>query len=199
MTPIDFYFDFSSPYGYLASLRIDALAAAHGASVTWRPFLLGAVFRITGQSPLTEQPMRGEYARRDFARSARLMGAPFTLPARFPVATQAAARAFYWLAERDAIAAKRLARALYHAYFAEGRDISPAETVVAIAKDQGIDAAALTAALGDPAVKQRLKAETEAAIQRGVFGSPFVFVGDEPFWGADRLDQVARWLTTGGW
>ena len=74
--PIDFYFDFSSPYGYLASTEIDALAARHGRSVTWRPFVLGAAFKVTGQRALTEQPLRGDYARRDFARSARLLGVP---------------------------------------------------------------------------------------------------------------------------
>jgi len=197
--PLDFYFDFSSPYGYFASLRIDGIAARHGRAVRWRPFLLGVVFKTTGQAPLTAQPLRGDYARRDFARSARLYGAPLSWPERFPIPTQAAARTFYWLDDRDSDLARRFARAAYHAYFGEGRDISPPDVVVEIAREAGADGDALAAALVDPAVKARLKAETEAAMARGVFGSPFVFVDGEPFWGADRLDQVDRWLATGGW
>ena len=91
-----------------------------------------------------------------------------------------------------------MARAVYHAYFGEGRDISPPKVVVEIAESQGVDGAALAAALGDPAVKDRLKAETLAAMERGVFGSPYVMVDGEPFWGADRLDQVDRWLEANG-
>lgn len=197
--PLDFYFDFSSPYGYFGSLRIDDIAARHGRGVRWRPFLLGVVFKTTGQAPLTSQPLRGAYALRDFARCARLYRAPFSWPERFPIPTQAAARAFYWLDDRDPEQARRFAKAAYHAYFGEGRDISPPEVVVEIAEGVGADREALADALADRALKARLKAETEAAIARGVFGSPFVFVDGEPFWGADRLDQVDRWLATGGW
>lgn len=197
--PIDFYFDFSSPYGYLASLRIDGIAQKHGREAVWRPYLLGVVFQTTGQSPLTEQPLRGDYARRDFERSARLQNAPFTMPGSFPIPTMAAARAYYWFHDQDAAKAKALAQALYHEFFGEGRDISSPEAVVAVAESLTLDGAALAAALQDPVVKQRLKAETQAAIDRGVFGSPFIVVDDEPFWGADRLDQVDLWLERGGW
>jgi len=196
---LDFYFDFSSPYGYFAAERIDAIAARHARAVDWRPFLLGVVFKTTGQTPLTEQPLRGDYARRDFARSARLYGLPFTWPERFPIPTQAAARAFYWLDAREPEAARALAKALYRAYFGAGRDISPPAVVIDIAAGLGVDGAALATALNDADVKDRLRRSTEAAIARGVFGSPMVFVDGEPFWGADRLDQVDRWLATGGW
>jgi len=196
---LDFYFDFSSPYGYFAAERIDAIAARHARAVDWRPFLLGVVFKKTGQAPLTEQPLRGDYARRDFARSARLYGLPFTWPERFPIPTQAAARAFYWLDARDPEAARALAKALYRAYFGAGRDISLPAVVIEIAAGLGVDGAALATALNDADVKDRLRRATEAAIARGVFGSPTVFVDGEPFWGADRLDQVDRWLAVGGW
>src|SRR3546814_10341238 len=83
-TPIDFYFDFSSPYGYLASEQIEALAARHGRTVAWRPILLGVVFQQTGGQPLLDIPLKGGYARHDLARSARLLGLPFQLPASFP-------------------------------------------------------------------------------------------------------------------
>lgn len=197
--PIEFHFDFSSPYGYLASTRIDALAARRGRAVAWRPFLLGAVFKVSGMAPLLDYPLKGDYARRDFARFARLLGVGFTLPTPFPFAAVAASRAFYWLAGRDEASAVALARALYHASYGEGRDISPAETVASIAASLGLDRAAVLAALNDPAVKEALRQAVERAVARGVFGSPTVIVDGEMFWGADRLDQVERWLETGGW
>jgi len=196
--PIDFYFDFSSPYGYLASTQIDALAGRHGREVAWRPFMLGAAFKTTGQSPLTQQPLRGPYHLRDFARSARLLKVPFTLPDPFPFASLAAARAFYWLVDRESAQAKALARDVYHAAYGEGRDVRSIEAVASIGQRLGLDPAALREAVEQPAIKDRLKAETESAIARGVFGSPFLFVDGEPFWGHDRFYQVERWLATGG-
>ena len=193
--PIDFYFDFSSPYGYLASTEIDALAARHGRSVTWRPFVLGAAFKLTGQRALTEQPLRGDYARRDFARSARLLGVPFKLPDPFPFFALAASRACYWLEEPSQ--AKALAKAVYHAAFGEGRDITPVPVVAEIARGVGIQG--LEQGLEQPATKAGLRDATDQALARGVFGSPFFIVDGEPFWGHDRLDQLDRWLATGGW
>lgn len=197
--PIDFYFDFASPYGYFASLRIDELAAAHGRTVSWHPILLGAVFKVTGMKPNLEQPLRGEYLVHDVGRIARLTGAPFTFPDSAPVNGVAASRAFYWLVDSHPEQAKLLARTLYRAHFAEGRDIAPAETVAEIAATLGHDRAAVLAGLQDPAVKDRLRQETDGAVDRGVFGSPFVLVDEEPFWGWDRLDMLDRWLATGGW
>ncbi len=196
---IDFYFDFSSPYGYLASERIDALAAKHNRSVNWRPILLGPAFKASGNAPLIGQPLKGEYAVRDFSRTAKFLGIPFRLPSPFPIGTQNAARAFYWLQDRDAARARELARALYRTFFAEGRDISAVETVAEIAGRLGVDAAELTTALADNAIKERLKREVEASLAVGVFGSPYFVVDGEPFWGSDRLEQVDEWLRSGGW
>jgi 2-hydroxychromene-2-carboxylate isomerase len=198
-TPIDFYFDFSSPYGYFASARIEEIAAKHGRSVVWRPILLGAVFKITGQQPLPTIPLKGSYAKHDLARSARLFGVPFKLPTKFPIAGQAPSRAYYWIADRDGAQGRMLAQALYRAYFAEDRDISNPEVTANVAAKLGINREELLHALNDPAVKERLKNEVDAAIERGVFGSPYVVVDGEPFWGSDRLDQVDRWLATRGW
>ncbi len=197
--PIDFYFDFSSPYGYFASQRIDGIARKHARAVAWHPFLLGVVFRVTGQSPLPEQPMRGDYALHDFDRSARLYGVPFAMPEKFPIPGQVPSRAFYWLHDRNPAQAKDFAKAAYGAYFAKGRDITDVGEVARIAKGVGADADALAAALAGDPIKERLKAEVQAAIDRGVFGSPFVIVDGEAFWGADRLDHVEAWLATGGW
>lgn len=199
VNPIDFYFDFSSPYGYFASAKIDDIGAKYGREVTWRPILLGAVFKITGQQPLPTIPLKGSYAKHDLARSARLFGVPFKLPSKFPVAGQAPSRAFYWVNDRDPALAKQLARALYRAYFAEDRDISSPEVTANVAAKLGIERDEVLAALNDAAVKERLRSEVDAAIERGVFGSPYIVIDGEPFWGSDRLEQVERWLATGGW
>jgi 2-hydroxychromene-2-carboxylate isomerase len=196
--PIEFYFDFSSPYGYIASRLIDDLAATHGRVVIWRPILLGAIFKVTGGSPLTTIPLKGDYSLRDFARTARLHGIPFAMPPAFPFSGVAANRAFYWLDNSDPEAAKGLAHALYDAAFT-GHEIGGAEAVIDIAAGVGIDRAAVTAGIASPEAKDRTRAESEAAAARGVFGSPFIIVDGEPFWGADRLDQIGKWLESGGW
>ena len=197
--PIDFYFDFSSPYGYFAAAKIDGIAAGHARTVTWRPILLGAVFKVTGQQPLPTIPLKSRYATRDMERSARLFGLPFRLPTKFPIASTAACRAFYAVTDRDPALAKRLALALYDAYFARDRDISSPDVTVDIAAKLGIDKDELIEALNSAALKDRLRQEVDAAIARCVFGSPYVVVDGEPFWGSDRLDQVEKWLKTGGW
>jgi 2-hydroxychromene-2-carboxylate isomerase len=196
---VEFYFDFSSPYGYLASQKIDALAAKHGRSVDWRPMLLGFVFKQTGGAPLTMIPLKGEYSKRDMMRSARYHGVDeFRMPSPFPIATQAAARVMLWAKADDPALAVRIAKALYRGYFYDGRDISNADVAADIAGATGVDRAKARASMDDPAIKDALKREVEGAIARGVFGSPFVFVDGEPFWGLDRFDQVDRWLATGG-
>ena len=197
--PIEFYFDFSSPYGYLASERIDAIAARHGREVTWRPYLMGVAMKTTGSTPLVNRPMMGTYSRHDMTRSARRLKLPLTFPEPFPIATVAACRAVYWLERTDAAAAKALAQALYRAYFVDARNISEPDVVADVAAEAGADRDALLAGIQEPAVKDRLKEVTGAAIERGVFGSPFFMVDGEPFWGHDRMDEVDRWLETGGW
>ncbi len=197
--PLEFYFDFSSPYGYFAASRIDGIAERHGRSTVWRPILLGAIFKLTGQQPLTSIPMKGSYALHDLMRSARWFGLPFRMPGKFPVPSIAPCRAYYWLQDRDPAAAKALAQALYRAYFVEDRDISSPEVTANVAAKLGHDKAAVLDAVNDAAVKERLKAEVDAAIERGVFGSPYIVVDGEPFWGSDRLDQIEQWLAKGKW
>lgn len=196
---IDFYFEFSSPYGYIAAEVADAFEERVGRPLKWRPMLLGPVFKITGQPPLVEIPIKGEYAKRDFVRSARLHQVPYRQPAKFPIGTVAACRAFYWTDDRDPMQARALARALYRAYFVDGVDISSPAAVVEVARSAGVDEAALAAALEDPALKERAKREVDAAIAAGVFGSPFFIVDGEPFWGVDRIPMVEDWVRTGGW
>ncbi|MCY7386827.1 MAG: 2-hydroxychromene-2-carboxylate isomerase [Burkholderiales bacterium] len=195
---IDFYFDFSSPYGYLAATRIEAIAAKHRRQVNWRPILLGPMFKAAGTAPLIAVPLKGPYSARDLLRTARFLKVPYVQPEAFPIGTQNAARAFYWLADRDQTKAQKFAMTCYTTYFGHGIDISSAEKIANIAAQMGEDRAAVLAAMADPIVKERLKGEVDAALAKGVFGSPFIIIDGEPFWGNDRLDQVDAWLATGG-
>ncbi|HQR04126.1 MAG: 2-hydroxychromene-2-carboxylate isomerase [Proteobacteria bacterium] len=197
-SPIEFYFDFSSPYAYLASECIDAMAERHGRVVVWKPILLGIVFRATGSRPLVDQPLKGDYAKIDVFRTARFLDVPFHWPTPFPVATQAAARAYYWLEQQDPVAARCLAQGLFRAFFVHSRNIGDPEVVLAVAGEQGHAATAAAAALEDPALKERLRQETDTAVARGVYGAPFIFVDGEPFFGTDRFAQIERWLQQGG-
>jgi 2-hydroxychromene-2-carboxylate isomerase len=197
--PIRFYFDFSSPYGYFAALKIDKLAADFGREVSWYPIMLGAAMKITGSKPLALIPKKGDYVKHDWDRLARFMNIPWKMPEKFPVSTLAASRAFYWLVDKNSVLAKRLALASFDTYFGHGLDITAAETIADIAGPLGIDRDTLLSAVQDQVYKQRLKDETLEAIDAGVFGSPFFIIDNEPFWGADRLWLIKRWLKSGGW
>jgi 2-hydroxychromene-2-carboxylate isomerase len=197
---IDFYFDFSSPYGYFAATRIDALAAKYGRKVKWHPVLLGVVFKKSGAAPLTLVPLKGEYSRHDFARSARFHGIPFNMPSVFPIASQNAARVMLRLqnqGKEDQAIAIAFAKAVYHAFFVDGQDVSDLVTLQAVMAAQELDVTATTEAINEPAIKEQLKKEVEQAIERGVFGSPYMIVDDEPFWGFDRFDQLEVLLKNG--
>jgi 2-hydroxychromene-2-carboxylate isomerase len=196
-SPIEFFFDFSSPYSYLASEAIEALAARHGRGVVFKPTLLGAVFKISGQRPLTDVPLKGDYSRRDFERSARFAGVPFRMPDPFPIATIQAARALLWLLPADPDAARRFLHRAFRAYFAETRNISDAAVLAQVLKESGVDPDLAASAIQQQEVKDRLRAAVDESIARGVFGAPFIFVDNEPFWGNDRLPQVERWLASG--
>jgi 2-hydroxychromene-2-carboxylate isomerase len=197
--PIEFYFDFSSPYAYFAALEIEELGRRQGREVVWKPILLGAVFKITGASSLLDIPIKGSYARRDMERSARRLDVPFQIPQPFPFTAVPGGRAFYWLADQDIAQAKDLAMTLFHAAFSEGQDISTPDAVAEIAARRGHDCVQLRAALDDPEIKHRLREEVQAAQDKGVFGSPFFLVDGEPFWGHDRLPDVEAWARTAGW
>jgi 2-hydroxychromene-2-carboxylate isomerase len=196
--PIQIYFDFSSPYGYLGSEKIEALAARHGRTVDWHPMLLGIAFKTTGSQPLTSVPIKGDYAKRDMERSARFHRVAFRLPSKFPIATQAPARIVLWQREHDHASVGNLVKALYRAYFVLDRDIGDPDIAADVAAESGLDRQAARGAVDDAAVKDALRREVDAAMAKGVFGSPFVFVDGEPFWGIDHFDQVDRWLAHGG-
>ena len=196
---IEFYFDFSSPYGYLGSKLIGQIAEKHNRAVVWRPFLLGAIFKVTGGKPLVDQDLKGDYAKVDMPRTARFYGIPFKWNPIFPFASISAARAVYWREMTDGTdSAGRLAAAIYHACFGEPRDVTKVDVLCEIAAPLGIEARALADGIQDQAVKDRLRREVDEAVARKIFGSPYFLVDGQPFWGTDRLAQMERWMETGG-
>lgn len=196
--PIDFWFDFSSPYSYITNEWIDALAARHGRTVQRHAILLGAIFPQAGLKPLMDYPIKADYARRDILRSARFERVPFSFPEIFPQATQNAARVCWWLAETDGQhAAAQWARTVMRAYFTRGELIKEPGVLRALAAEAGLDADAAESAWNDPHWKDRLRQANDDAIKAGVFGAPYVLVDGEPFWGNDRKPQMERWLAEG--
>jgi len=192
MTTLEFFYDFVSPYSYLASTRVEAEVAKVGGSVRFRPFLLGGVFNATGNKAPIEVAAKGPYLQTDCSRWARRLGVPFAWPARFPVLTV--------LPLRAAFAAEKLGKlvpyshAMFRAYWVDGRDISDASVVEDVATKAGLPGAALIAEA--PGYKEALKAQTQEAVDRGSFGAPTFFVGQEMFVGNDRLDFAVEALAS---
>ena len=199
--PIAFYFDFISPYGYFASRQVEALAARHGRTVDWRPMLLGvAVLKVMGLKALLDTPLKGDYVRRDVLRQARRLGIPLGRDLNASVGNPLPpARAFYWVKQHHPQLAAPLAHALFHAFWAEGRDLSTPEAVAAIALPAGLEPAAVIAGATSDEAATLLRNAVAASIQAGIFGSPTLVVDGEPFWGSDRLREVDEWLACGGW
>lgn len=196
--PIEFHFDFSSPYSYIASEQIEPVAARHGRKVEYKPVLLGAVFKASGGAPLTElYGPKASYAKRDFERSARYAGVPYRQPSRFPIASLAAKRSVVWLQQHRPELVAPFIHAVYRAFFVEDRDIADAAVVSEIARGIGVEPAELIAGTQQPEIKERLKTLVDHAIQAGIFGAPTIIVDGELFWGNDRIPQIERWLEKG--
>jgi 2-hydroxychromene-2-carboxylate isomerase len=197
-TPIDFYFDFSSPYSYIASEWVEALAARHGRTVRWHAILLGVIFQAAELKSPVAYPIKRDYSLRDFRRSARFEGVPYVQPEEFPIPTQNAARVFWWLADgQGAAAATAWARAGLRGYFTRGVMLSQADALKGLAAANGIDAAQAEAAWNETRWKEGLRRANDEAIAAGVFGAPYFVVDGEPFWGNDRKPQIERWLSGG--
>lgn len=199
--PIDFYFDFISGYGYLASLRLEAIAARHGRRVDWHCMLLGvAVMKTMGLKPLLETPLKADYVLRDFARYQRRHGLALARNLTDPVMDpRPAARAFCWVKRHHAGREAEFAHALFDRYWRLGRDLSNIDELAALASPLGLDEPALREGVVGDESRGDLRAAVAASLERGVFGSPFLIVDGEPFWGSDRLEQLDEWLERGGW
>ncbi|MCK9510096.1 MAG: 2-hydroxychromene-2-carboxylate isomerase [Pigmentiphaga sp.] len=199
--PVDFWFDFISPFGYLASLRIDELAARHGREVRWHPLLLGVtVLQIMGLKPIPETPLKGDYAVRELLRYQRRhgqsIGRDLFLP---PMAPLPPARLMAALLRLEPAQAKPFARAVLRAYWRDGRQIHGAADLQTIGVAAGIPAALLARASDGALAREALRDEMDQAVARGVFGSPFVIIDGEPFFGVDKLELIDEWLACGGW
>jgi 2-hydroxychromene-2-carboxylate isomerase len=195
---IDFYFDFSSPYSFLASEKIEELAARHGRTVNYKPILLGAIFKTSGSAPLTEQyGPKAKYSVHDFSRSARFAGIRYRHPSKFPISSVAPHRAVLALQRDHPQQVPALVHALFRAFFQDDRDVSDAAVVAEVAHSIGLDGAKLTEEAQATAVKDALRKAVEDATALGVFGAPTIVVDGEMFWGNDRLPQIERWLASG--
>jgi 2-hydroxychromene-2-carboxylate isomerase len=189
---LELYWDFSSPFAYLGSTQADALAARTGATLVWRPMLLGAVFKAIGTADapiLTWSEAKRNYFFKDLARWAQHWSVPFRFPTRFPMMTVKPLRVWFALPEERRTAFRE---ATFRAYWAEDRDISDEATLRALIGD-GADE--VLARAGSKEVKEALFASTQRAIEAGVFGAPTWIVDEKDlFWGQDRIVLVERAL-----
>lgn len=194
---IDFYFDLTSPYSYVAAEVIEDIARAGQRTVNYKPTLLGFIFKATGNSAPMMVPAKGKYSARDFARTARFHGLTINWPKQFPINATTASRAILKLAETSPAQVGDFTRALYRAYFVQGQDITTEDGVKAVADAMGLDGTALAAANNDEAIKAALRAAVQESIDAGMFGAPYFVVDGEHFWGQDRMEQLRRWVVEG--
>lgn len=191
---VDYYYDIVCPYAYLGSTQIEAICARHGRTVRWRPILLGGVLKAIRRDPwfTTKLPAaKAKHNTLDALRWADHWGVPLTWNPGHPVRTVTTMRALV-AAERAGLDAAPLVRALYRAYWAEGRMLDDEAVLADTLTAAGADGAGLVRQAAEPAIKAELRARTDEALSRGVFGVPATFVGDALYWGQDRLDFVER-------
>jgi 2-hydroxychromene-2-carboxylate isomerase len=188
---LEFWYEFGSTYSYPAAMRVERVAGAAGIALHWRPFLLGPVFAAKGQmdSPFNIDPVKGRYMWRELARICEREGIPLVLPPACFVQNSLKAARLALVGEVQGWT-PAFSRAVYTANFAEQKDISEDATLAGILSKLGVDAASAMATASSPEIKARLKARTEEAMAREIFGAPFFMVGDEPFWGNDRLEEA---------
>jgi 2-hydroxychromene-2-carboxylate isomerase len=193
--PIEFFFDIGSPYSYLAATQIQGVSERTGVSVQWRPFLLGGVFRDSGNQMPASVPAKARWMLTDMTLWSAHYGVPFRMSSHFPLNTLRTQRALI-SAEKNVghDAMVKLAQRLFSAYWADDVDVSQEEAVAACANDCGLNGSAIVEGASDPAVKQALIDVTAEAVQRGAFGAPSLFVGDTLFWGQDRLPLIESHL-----
>jgi 2-hydroxychromene-2-carboxylate isomerase len=198
MAALEFWYEFGSTYSYPAAMRIEPLAEKAGVELRWRPFLLGPIFKEFGwtDSPFNIYEAKGRYMWRDLTRICEGEGIPLKLPpVRFPQNGLEAAR-LALVGEGDGWT-PAFTRAVFLANYAEQKDISDEETLGAILATLGVDADAALAEASTLPIKDRLKQQTKEAAARGIFGAPYFTIGDEPFWGNDRLEAALAWAKRG--
>ena len=191
---VEFFFDVGSPTAYLAWTQLPTLCREAGAELRLRPMLLGGVFQATGNvSPVTVVP-KGRYMNVDIARHARRYGVPLAINPHFPINTLTLMRAAAGVQLRQPERLDAYLGAVFHAMWIEPRNLNDPGEVARVWQAAGFDPAATLALASDAEVKAALRATTDEAVERGVFGAPTMFVGDEMFFGQDRLDFVREAL-----
>lgn len=195
---MEFWFEFASTYSYPAAMRIERLAAAAGVELRWRAFLLGPIFHDQGwnDSPFNLYPAKGRYMWRDLERICARDGLPFRKSSVFPRNALLPARIA--CAFPDAAWLPEFVRNTYLASFGDDRDIASAEVIADVLERLGQHAGPIIEAANSPDAKLRLREQTDEAQRRGIFGAPTIFVGDEMFWGNDRVEDAFAWLTSAG-
>ena len=193
---VDFLFDFGSPAAYLAWTQLGKLAADTGATVVPQPILLGGVFQATGNRAPITVPLKGSYLFKDLNRYARRYGVALVMNPHFPINTITLMRIDVGMLEAGHAQLQVYRDAVFHAIWVAQRNMNDADTLAQVLEEAGLDAPALLAMAADPQVKESLKVRTQQAVERGAFGAPTFFVGEEMFWGQDRLDFVRAALTS---
>ena len=193
---VEFFFDYGSPFSYMADTQLPGIAARAGAAITHRPMLLGAVLKATGNSSPMAVPAKARHMGRELERWAKRYGVPFR-PNPFPFLRNTLRLM------RGAVASQRLGvferyhPAVFAASWADALDLGDDEVFRSVLRRARVDADELFRAIEEQSTKDELRRATETAVERGVFGAPTFFVGDEMFWGNDRLDWVERALGAG--
>lgn len=190
---LEFWFDFGSTYSYPAAMRIERLATSRGLHISWRAFLLGAIFKAQGMndSPFNIYPARGRYMWRDLERVCQSEGIPFRRPSQFPRNGLLAARIACWYSDTSWL--PEFVRAVYAANFQDDLDISDTSVVAHCLTAIGQNPAEVLTQAQSVESKAKLRAQTDEAARLGIFGAPFFIVDREPFWGNDRLEQAISW------
>jgi len=189
--PIRLYLDFASPYAWFALDSIERLAREHGRAVEWRPVLIWAVLKAHGIAAPMNVPIKRDYLVADMVRSAAFHGVPYLHPTKLPLSAHVATRVYYSIAEHDLLKARAFGRDVFAAFFTRDEDIADTAVVERIAMDHGLDAPEAREAMDGPLGRARLATAVDAAIADKVCGSPYFIVDGEPFFGADRLPQIA--------
>jgi 2-hydroxychromene-2-carboxylate isomerase len=198
MVRLDFWCELASPYSYLAAMRIDALAGAAGVEVRWQPFTLGPMFAAAGwtTSPFNVYPDKGRYMWRDVEREAAAIGVALQRPSTFPRNSVLAARVALVGVERGW--GPRFIRAALAANFADDRDMAAPDVIDDLLAGLGLDGPALRAEAEGPGYRPALRVATQRAAELHIFGAPTFVVGDELFWGNDRLERALSWAQRAG-
>jgi len=191
---VDFFFDVGSPSSYLAWTQLPGLCASHGAELVYRPMLLGGVYQATGNASPATIPVKGRYTQMDYERHARRYGVPFQGNPHFPVITLFLMRAVTGIQLRRPEQLQQLLACVFKALWIDALNLNDAQLTARILTEGGFDPAEIERLTQDPETKAALKATTQEAVERGVFGAPTLFVGDQMFFGQDRMDFVREAL-----